>query len=87
MLLRDADVFHGAGQRVFGTALGARKQIGQHLAPGQRGEGQRRDELLRGVSQDCLHREAVLHQSASQLRRLVSGYTTANAERYIHRPK
>ena len=52
-----------------------------NLAARERGEGQRLDELGRGAGQDDVHREALLHQRARQLRRFISGNATADAER------
>ena len=76
VFLRHADVFDGAFDG---------EQVGQHLAAGERGEGQRPDELLRGRGHDRLHLVALLHQQARQFGGLISRDAAADAQDDLHR--
>ena len=75
VLLRDGDVFDGALDG---------EQVGEDLAAGERGEGERADELLRGRGHHDLHLVALLHQQARQFRGFVSRDAAADAEDDVH---
>ncbi len=75
-------VLLGHGDVLDGALDG--EQIGEHLAAGERGEGQRPDELLRGRGHDGLHLVALLHQQARQLGGLIGRDAAADAQDDLH---
>ena len=57
------------------------EQIGMRALAGERGGGERRDELLRALGQDAAHAGAALAQAADQVERLVGGDAAADDEK------
>ena len=80
--LRDRDVFDGG---VEVGLLGRRAEhAGDDLLAGERGEGQRADELLRRGGHDDLHAHAALLQLANDFGGLVGGDAAAYAQCDFH---
>ena len=79
--LGDGDVLDGAFD------VGGRfssKQAGDDFLPGQSGEGERRNELLRAARHHHLNFDLLLLQPPDQFGRLVGRYSSGNAERDAH---
>ncbi len=80
--LRNRDVFDGGVE--VGLLVARAEHAGDDLLAGQRGEGQRADELLRRGGHDDLHAHAALLQVADNLGGLVGGDAAAHTQCDFH---
>ena len=83
--LRDGDMFDRAfdvGRRGILRA----KHFGDDFLPGERGEGERRDEFLGRARHHHLHVELFLLQAAHELRGFVSRHSAGDAQCDLHGP-
>ncbi len=82
--LRHGDVLDGAlDVRGRVGALGA-EHFGDYFFAGERGEGERRNEFLRGAGHHDLHVELFLLQAADELRGLVGSDSARDSESDFH---
>ena len=81
-LLRDADVFYRARERI--RTWVRREQAGDHLAAGEGGEGERPDELLRRLRHHHLDGRAAFDERSRQFRGLIGGDAAADAQDHVH---
>ena len=82
--LRGVDVFDCGGEISFGIFGGIGPQAGDDFVSGERGEGERLDELFRRFGHDDVNIERVLLQGAHQLRCFVSGDSAGDADCDLH---
>ncbi len=61
------------------SGIGRAEHFGDDFFPGERGEGERRDELARGACHHDLHVEFFLLEAADEFRGLVGCYSAGDA--------
>ncbi len=81
--LSSIDVLNGRGS-VAGVGAFGSPEAGDDFVAGESGEGERRDELLRGRGHHHMHVEGVLLQIANQFRGLVGSDAAGDANRDLH---
>ena len=84
VVLRDANVLHGAAEHCIAGALLVGPKAGDDFASGERGKRERLNELARRLRHDDLDGTAALAERPSEFRRLVRGNSTAYAQRDFH---
>ena len=81
--LRGIDVFDGGVEIIVGR-FGRGPQAGDDFVSGERGEGERLNELFRRLGHDHVNIESMLLQGADQLCCLVGGDAAGDANRDLH---
>ena len=84
VILRDADVLHGAAENALAGAVLAGPETSDDFPSGERGKREGLDEFASGIGHDDLDRAAAFAEGTGEFRRLVRSNTAADAERDFH---